>query len=316
MRIAILCTAYVGDPSGIALLAEYFGAIDADLYVHVDKKADIGPYSDLPARCGNVHLLTDRFEYFWGGFNGVRAVVSALTLASHQYDYDRYIYVTEDTVPLVHSRALLQLLAEDVEYFQAEQTSVDWVRRRYDSFFFYDCMQINPKLVGEQDLEMTPEITPEFLDGIARLTALRKRGKFPLRDVYYGFAYFALSRRAVKELLRVYQRNVRLRTSFEFSAIPEEQYFQTVLGGSATQYAFRPFICMDFTGDPKPLVYRTASKLKRLSKLEFPFARKVALGIPEVENFVRRLIDPGMLAAPRPHPSAIIVGGDSRTVER
>jgi core-2/I-Branching enzyme len=288
MRIAVLCVAYVGDPTGIALLAEYFAAINADVYVHVDKKCDITPYAGLPAKYGNVHLLEDRTEYFWGGFNGARAVISALSFASRRRDYDRYIYITEDTAPLVHGRALLRLLAEDIELFTANLISEDWVRRRYDGFFYYDGRPINPRLDNQED----KEITSEFLHGIGRLTALRERGKYPLKDLYHGPAYFALTAKAIMELLYVCHNNEHLTTSFEFSAIPEEQYFQTILGNSANNYVFRPCILMDMSGDPRPFIYHTASELQILSTRGVPFARKIAASVPQVADFVRRLSDP------------------------
>lgn len=287
MKIAVICVGYSGNTLGIALLAEYFGRIGGDLYIHVDKKVDISPYEPLANRYRNVQLLVDRYEYFWGGFSGCLAITSALEFAAKHDDYDRFVYLTEDSAPLISGQVLVRKFLRNVEYFSVAKASEDWLRRRYEGFFYYDAPQMNPRLMDQ----IHKEVTDNFLEGLGRLVSLRKRGKVPLNEIYHGPAYFALSRPAILELLDTVRGNEHLRTSFEFSAIPEEQYFHTVLGNSSAGYVFRPFILMEMSGNPAPMVYRTTAELEERSSWGPLFIRKVASSIPQIESFVRRLID-------------------------
>ena len=100
MRTAVIVMAHLGPATGIRLLAEYFSAADADLIVHVDISTDVDPYAAVAASCPHVTLIKNRRRCWWGGFNGARAVLDMLRTAIETEKYSRYLYITENTLPL------------------------------------------------------------------------------------------------------------------------------------------------------------------------------------------------------------------------
>jgi Core-2/I-Branching enzyme len=288
VKIAVICLAYLGPARAVELLAGYFAAADADIWLHVDSATDASEYQALAARTPKIRLVTPRLRCWWGGFNGARAVLNAAASARAVNQYDRYLYLTEDTVPLRSISELLNRLASDREYIVlGDETSVPerWVQARYDGFYCWDCDAMCPRCTNHEDWVVTPELERQ----IARLAQLRTRGKVKLAKLHHGPAYWGLSASAMDQLLERDRTDDHLRESFEFSSIPEEQYYHTILGeaGYATRAA--PFLYMDFSMEPKPFIYRSRAELLALQDEPHLFARKIDFKAPEVADFIQEL---------------------------
>ena len=93
----------------------------------------------------------------------------------------------------------------------------------------------------------------------------------------------------MEELLHHHREDAALRESFEFSSIPEEQYYHTILGESELRVETAPFIYMDFSRDPKPFVFRTRNELLALAGKPHLFARKIDFNSQEVSELVAEL---------------------------
>jgi hypothetical protein len=288
LQIAVICLAYLGPAGGVELLARYFAGAGADIWLHVDAASDIAEYQELAERTANLHLVVPRLRCWWGGFNGARAVLAAAAAALEKKRYDRFLYLTEDSVPLLRLRDLRDRLSEDIEYIDltsAASGAASEVQARYDGFYCYDCDAMNLRHFDYDEWVVTPEMEMQ----IARLAKLRVRGKARLRALWTGNAYWALSVGAIEELLSRHQKNKHLRESFEFSAIPEEQYYHTILANSRRRRGHASFMLMDFTRDPKPFVFRTADELAELQEFPYLFARKVDFHSESVVRFVEQL---------------------------
>ena len=79
--------------------------------------------------------------------------------------------------------------------------------------------------------------------------------------------------------------------SFEFSAIPDEQYVQTLRGLSSLTRECRPFMHADFSRDPRPYVYRAAAELSALFGGPYRMARKVDINAPDIAAYMQALAD-------------------------
>jgi len=202
-------------------------------------------------------------------------------------------------VPLRRSDELLAWLAEDVEYIELTRTEpldgesydadlqefLKEVQARYHGFYCYDCNAMNCRYLDYRDWVVTRAMEIQ----IARLSKLRARGKAKLPGLWTGPAYWALSGAAIREMLARHRRDTHLRESFEFSAIPEEQYYHTILGNSPRQRKNGSFMLMDFTRDPRPFVFRTGNELRELQRHPHLFARKVDFHAKSVIRFVEQL---------------------------
>jgi hypothetical protein len=293
--------AYLGSAAGVELLTRYFARSDTDFWLHVDAASDAAEYQALADHTPNLRLAAPRLRCWWGGFNGAVAVLAMAEAALNSKRYDRLIYLTEDSVPLLQLQELLAHLSEDIEYIELTRTEPDplarrprprkmqeflnQVRARYDGFYCYDCNAMNYRHVDYHDWVVTPAMEIQ----IARLARLRARGKARLRGLWHGPAYWALSAGAVTAILREHRKNVRLRESFEFSAMPEEQYYHTILGNSRRQRKTAAFMLMDFTREQRPFVFTTGDQLAELQSCGQLFARKVDFRSRSVIEFVELL---------------------------
>jgi hypothetical protein len=288
VKVAAVCLAYLRTPAGVEMLARYFARLPADVYLHVDAKVPDGAYRGVAARHPHVRLLPRRLPIWWGGFNTVRAVVAALRHVRTQGGYDRHLLLTEDTVPLMPPAALRAHLEQDVEFIQSYPVPTDaghLVRRRYDGFFFYDSAATNPRF-------LPPEmrgIAEGMVHNLQRLEAVRRRGKAPLPDLRTGSTWWGLSDQAVACILDAHEADPALRECFEFSAIPEEQYFPTLLHRAGWTRAQQSFMHADFTREPFPYVYRTRQEVEQAQCAPCCMLRKVDLQAPGIAEYMRDL---------------------------
>lgn len=281
MNMAMICLGYMPNPSGAALLAEYFDGI-ADFYLHVDAKSEIAPYAQAAARQANITLAETRYPIFWGGFNTVRACVAAIEQALRAKSYDRIGFITEDTIPLIAKSDFLTRMSGPTEWIQIYPTSDPTWLARYEQFFYFDSFATNPRTVER----LARAWTPEMVSDIQRLDALQRRGKARPATLFDGGTWWCLTRPHIDTFLSSYHTDAHLRESFEFSAIPEEQYIHTVIGPLAQT---RALVFTDWTREPRPYVFRSMDAIRSAKSGDTPMLRKVAVGVPEIEQFVRDL---------------------------
>jgi hypothetical protein len=288
-RTAVICLAYLGDPAGVARLSGYFRALGAEMFVHVDAKAGLEPYEaleDPPA----VRLLRTRQDIFWGGFNTVRAIIAAVEAAQSIAPYRRFVLLTEDSVPLLTPRALAECLATETEWIDTHQTTLAWVWQRYNEFFCFDSGATSPRPIAAGERAFTADT----LSRIERMRRLAEHGKTPLAVLHHGSGWWALSADALNVILERHRRDRRLRESFEFSAIPEEQYFHTILALSGRPMLAAGCMYADFSRDPKPYVFHDPGEINTLrDSVPHLFLRKVPLRSEAIDQFVRDLTAAG-----------------------
>ena len=282
--IAVICLGHQGNPAGIVRLAQYFAAAGGHLYVHIDAKTPLAPYLQACEGLANVSLIARRHIVYWAGFSMILAIMEAVRAAMLDADYMRYCFITEDSIPLVPAGVFAVQMTEPYEYILLQPNSSPAIVQRYAGFFFLDSPATNARTPPEQRF-----VTPELSAALHRLEVLRERGKLPIDRLFHGPAHWALSARAMTEVLIHHENSHHLRASFEFSCIPDEQYVQTILGNAARRFSFRPFMHADFTREPRPYIYRTSGELALLQATPTLFARKGDLASADVTAFVDHL---------------------------
>jgi hypothetical protein len=123
---------------------------------------------------------------------------------------------------------------------------------------------------------------------------LEYRGKAKLDKLYHGSGWWALSHGTVATILDRYYSDLHLRESFEFSAIPEEQYFHTIIGLSNINRPRKYFMHVDWDKHPdiKPYIFSEFDELMEVKKNnpELLFVRKTDMESTEVRDFVWHLL--------------------------
>src|SRR5450631_2159965 len=105
MKVAVLVLAYKY-PIGLRSLTHFFSAPGFDIFVHVDRKIDAGPFEECAG--DSTCLLQDRIPVFWRGWSIVEATMRLIIHAKSRCEYDRYVLISDDTVPIADASTLLQ----------------------------------------------------------------------------------------------------------------------------------------------------------------------------------------------------------------
>lgn len=278
MKVAVLILAY-RYPLGIPALSRYFPEQYFDLFIHVDAKVDIQPFmsSVQPA----AFFLEDRVCIFWRAWTTVEAMIRLLTAAKIRSRYDRFLLLSDDSIPIVEPQTLLRSLEENPNIIQL--SSHQKRRWRYDKFFMFDskATQLRPTV--------DREVTDDAIERFERLASLKRRGKKPL-DVYYeGSQWMVLSAEAVDHILTTWVNDDWLRESFEFSDTPDESYIQTIVGHWG-KCRSRILMKVDWSVPSPPRVYRTLADIEVIKPDGELFARKIDLSSKDLDEWLLRLL--------------------------
>jgi hypothetical protein len=281
MRTAVVCLAYLKNVDGVKILADYFSDTETDLYIHVDAKSDASAYQDFAKDRHNVFLTPNRFPIYWGGFNTVRSAIASLEYARRSAEYGRFLFLTEDTIPIVSKAEFAKRMSSDVEFFETKIASGQNMIDRYNGFFYFDSFATTPRPCPT----VARAVTAEDLLALSRLNRLRDKGKVVLKDIHHGGTWWGLTAQAVNKIVSSYYAEEHLRESFEFSAIPEEQYFHTILRLEKSE----PLLFTDWSRNPTPFVFRTSEEIAEVDAKGRTFLRKVDIKSESIKDFVRSL---------------------------
>lgn len=266
MRSAILVLAYAA-PDILALHARYLSGFD--FLVHVDAKADLdnfAPAIGLP----NVTLLPERLGVFWRGWSSVQAQMMLLRAAVAR-QYDRVVMISDDSFTLRAPAPLQDALALPGERMEV-RPAPDF-RDRYDRFFFQD----SPATCRRGYNGTDRAFRLEDLDALQAMAALMRQGKLPLETLYFGQAWWSLTRASALLVLDAFDNRPHLRESFRFSDCPDEHFVQNALsvGGSLPQPNRGPLMWADWKRDPKPYTLQTMADILPALDGRHLFARKI-----------------------------------------
>lgn len=110
-KIAILIQCHK-NPEQVNLLLAALQHPDVDIYIHVDKKSDIGSRLRTSSQ---MHILPDKYrvDVQWATFSQVRATLNLLRFASHQGNYEHYWLCSGQDYPIKPIDEIVQILHSD-----------------------------------------------------------------------------------------------------------------------------------------------------------------------------------------------------------
>lgn len=271
VRTAALVLAY-RYPIGLSALARYFDLTCTDMFVHVDAKVDEEPFRAAAAGATReVTFVGNRITVYWGGFSMVEATI-ALFKAARAQGYDRYVLISDDSLPLVGPSEFLTRLTPESDILTAWPAADDF-RERYDRFYMFDSRVTQARWQVTEDRFVDAEAVKRFV----RLAKAMERGKKPLETSYHGPQWMMLTRNSVDAILASWEYDDWLRDSFEFSMVPDEAYFLTIL---CLQYDYqnKPFMHVDWDVEDPPRYFQTLKEIAILERSGDLFVRKVDFG--------------------------------------
>jgi hypothetical protein len=232
----------------------------------------------------SVVFLKDRLPIFWGGFNVVLAEIALLRAALDHGEYIRLILISDSSIPIKRPIEICRELYQDDLWIG--QHTQPYAKMRYEGFFYFDSLATNPLHIPIEHRQLGFR----EIDNINKLADLRKIGKLPIRRVLHGPLWWCLTRDAVEAILLVHKSNDRLRESFRFSALPEEQYIHTIIGSMTGGWNFRDsHMYFDISRIPKPYVFSSYDDIKIAMATDFLFLEKMAADEALIELVVSAL---------------------------
>lgn len=220
MRIAFLILAH-NTPNHLRRLVEALRHPDHHAFVHVDKKQDIEPFG--VAMVDGVTFIARR-EVEWGDITGVQAAIDLLRAASGTNPpFDYFMLLSASDYPLYS--------AADINRFFEEHAGTE----------FLNIVEMPNDKMGKP-ISRFERFYPKKGRGFTLLERLRTRyyrtrkrdyrkalgGRRP----FGGSAWFAFTREAVDEILRFVRSQRRASAFLANTLIPEEAFFQTIIGNS------------------------------------------------------------------------------------
>ncbi len=278
MKVAVLVLAY-GYPLGLKALSRFFATDPSfSLFVHTDQKVDINPFIDNAG--SSAIMLEDRVKVYWRGWTMVEATMQLITKARSQGAFDRYLLISDDSIPLVNLQALSRAIQDSPDYMQLAPTpSRSW---RYERFFMFDSEATQLRFTPNRNFD------DDALSRIERMIALHRRGKKPIKYFYQGSQWWGLSASSIEKIVESWGEDQWLRESFEFSDTPDESYFHQILGQAGT-YDSNPLMWVDWSAKIPPKIFTTSDDLLNITKQKQIFARKINFTENELMRWIEAL---------------------------
>jgi hypothetical protein len=288
MAIACLVLAYNAPPVLECSLPTLLDA-GCDVFVHLDAKASREEYIKAVGTLGReVYFLEDRVKVFWGGYSMMQAEFKLIEAARARNKYDRYLLISDDSIPILPGGALsarLGAAGDLISFMKLHDSSPLMVR--YRNFYFYD----HPATMARRHEAPSLEIDEEFEQRIAEIAVWRRLGKKPI-DIYHGSQFWSLTGSTLERVIETVGTDIHLVRSFTYSATPDELMIQSILGGFWAADSHTAPMYVDFSVAPGPRTYTDFGQLPYDIESRHLFIRKVSpQAIPLLERIARNLRD-------------------------
>lgn len=303
MKIAYLILAH-DNPAHLGRLLQALREDWTEAFVHIDRKSAMGEFGPLQALPGTT-FIADRVSICWGGYSMVQAALNLVRAArAARPEPDWYVLLSGADYPIRSNEAIRAFLAES----RSEHISCDVMPgrdgrkflSRLETFRFEGALG-HPKL-RRVILHQTNRLLQHYKRDYRAVLG----GMTP----YCGGQWWALSRDAMAYILDFIRQNPRVVNFYKHALIPDEMFFQTILGNSsfASRIA-RNLTYADWTQGitrhPAPL---TAAHVERFADPDFRlddaegggpcfFVRKFAPGDDALLDRIDRIRANGLAAA-------------------
>jgi Core-2/I-Branching enzyme len=258
------------------------------VFVHLDAKSSETEYRNTMGQIADdCRFISRRFSIAWAGFSMIQATMCLLEEALTAGGYQNIALVSDDTFPIRPVDTLRSKLLTDHQRISARRLEPnEEFMHRYTRFFFLDHRATS--LLGRQ-IESS-FIDDAFIETMHRLEKRRKLGKEYI-DVYYGSQWWSLTVDCASAILHRYQDDTNLRESFEFSAVPDEMYIQSMVMTLVPNLRrVEGPTLVDWNREPKPYVFTSIAELRDNIREDHCFVRKVSAKkgtlLPELCAFV------------------------------
>lgn len=197
-------------------------SVDSDVYVHVDKKADIADFAEYT---NSVCFIEPRINVRWAGYSQIECMLALLN-ETRKKDYDYICLLSGDDLPLKSRDKIKEFFVQNngKEFIGVQK---DYDRAYIEFRIKYEHCELQYKK-GKTALEL-------LLLKLRYLLRLNKLNKYyrMLPPLYYGASWFCISRQLNDYIFAFLEKNSWYKSAFEKSYCGDEEFFQTIVMNSA-----------------------------------------------------------------------------------
>lgn len=209
-------------PQVLALTIPVFKSSGWDIFIHVDAKIDIKGYISHLGENASGCTFVDPIEVYWGGYSMLEAELRLIEAARTKGDYEKYLLISDDTLPVYPPDYLNQVLSQKSDLITAIKRPLE--KSNYSKFFYYD----HPATTMRGHGHRSTEIDDTFLNAMQEITHLKLTGKKQL-TIAYGSQFWALTKDTLDFVTDIWSKDINLVKSFTYSPLPDETMIQSIL---------------------------------------------------------------------------------------
>lgn len=264
--------------------AELYRDAGFSVYVHVDAKVDLSSYKEAMGKNSDLcNFLDDRTHVYWAGFSMVDATVRLYRFAKLRSQHSHFVLVSDDTFPVVPLTRLSSDLAAQVDRIEARRLREgELFEERYKQYYYFDHRATT---LRGRTIE-SASIDDAFFAALDRLRNVYLSGKFE-GPIYYGSQWWCLRSSTLEKVIDDFYNVARIRESFEFSAVPDEFFFQTAVAHSEGSNIAPCPVLVDWARSPKPFVFASQQDILEKASAHHFFARKISDDPDLLDNLVK-----------------------------
>ena len=231
MKQAILVQCHK-NPKQVNLLLDALDDPNLDIYVHIDKKSNIGSEIKTGKR---IHILPDeyRVDVGWAVFSQVEATLNLMRYAAARGEYGHYLLCSGQDYPLVKPSELSDFLNKNADFnfvqIWASKNGGGYTNnydKRTEIYYPYSVLgNTLPKRIAKRALV-------ELTGGYNRTWPIFRRKQLENVDFYFGSQWVCISgemEKWVEEYIKNHQEFIEF---YRHTNCPDESFFQTLLMNS------------------------------------------------------------------------------------
>lgn len=194
---------------------------DCDVFIHVDKKAEIRNFRAIVGKDPRVNFIKNRTHISWGGFSMVEATLSSfqeMILTGRKYDFINLL--SQSDYPLAHPNTIDRFLNQHKgkSFMTLETRDISWrveMQRKIKKIHLIDY-----RFKGKHALERLINIFPT-----------NRSAPFGM-ELVGSSQWFALALHHVEYILKTVAEHSNIRRFFRHTWGSDEFFFQTILYNS------------------------------------------------------------------------------------
>ncbi|WP_163710543.1 beta-1,6-N-acetylglucosaminyltransferase [Mangrovibacterium lignilyticum] len=234
-KIAYLILAH-NDAPHLARLIKKLN-LQADFYIHIDKKTDTKPFEQLVKSSSNIYYVseTKRVDVQWGGISQIDATLSLIEEFLNQqkkvvYTYKKIVLLSGACYPIKSNEYIHSFFENNrsTNFIRATNTTTansNKYNRAVCKYWFFNIY------INNRQLKKISRAILEFL-----YSPFQKKNYFYNKakkfDIYHGSQWWALNYDVIKYFYSSSFQNKMARKYFKYSLAPDEKYFHTIFFNS------------------------------------------------------------------------------------